>query len=903
MSDTIPVYQFSRNFDNPHPSAQHNNRWVSGGNIIDPEKKIALWNQEVPQEIRKAVLDGYFAINDSYPPAENDFALIAREIDDKYAVLAVANGQIDDRDRPTIGYKYFWLEKTDSYIDGIGTLIYWWQNVNYQFDMQELNSTSKPEIYYAQIWNKINFAEPWLEKKIKETVNNFKHIPCTGVVTKEYWGDYPPYIRLHYLSLGLSFRSDSLNAWAWNVQKLSFAENFVYILYSTSADIPPNLYKQLVPDKIIITINDLQSDNSEKNSESTSQNQDTPPDDAENKNSAQTENSDTSNDSESDNSESTNQNENTPPHGTENQNRVQPPVQKIKTCLTELARTFHSRNQLDVKKAEELFGYLTNYSNANWSDFIDQTTLNTTANPISEIYKAEIYLIVIAYDQKQKWLIDLLKSIHVENKPSSIWDFLTFPFKILLNPPINNDHIFPLLEFQDRLLKESCKYDSQVQQRLTESIYYGITFFLTILITFDPNDPKHQRLAQQINYLLIESQSIWSQYFQKYAEIVADRFFYQPEIDVNAYKSVRKFCQTILEKLEEIKNNNCDSASRKRLYGEYKSLAPIFAKINRRDLAELFYLISGSQVPQEVIGNIPEEFRTTIFTRNYVLAPVSPGNPQLNKNIIITIVTLLFGIPIIYFIFYEQITNSIGSPQVSCEQENWLVDYSTFESCYRNANEYQKNIIIGKFMPDQTDITDENKLKQKGKAIQFIDETPKGDETEFQRRIEKLQECQKVNATQFGKCLENKEQTAVNNTGQDTNQSNETPNTIEPPNKIKCSLQSYEQVKNCNSEEFNKAIEQVTKFNNIEKEYIELLRQYLQKQDKYQNFNAKKEKSIECFQTFPVQKVVEFNDCLNPLKKESADKFNKFISSQIPDEIIKYLSPAKPNRNHQKKSK
>ncbi|MDZ8105247.1 MAG: hypothetical protein RM338_06420 [Nostoc sp. DedQUE12a] len=896
MSDTIPVYQFSRNFDNPHSSAQHNNRWVSGGNIIDPEKKITLFNQEVPQEIRQAVLDGYFAINDSYPPAENDFALIAREIDDKYAVLAVANRQIDDRDRPTIGYKYFWLEKTNPDIDGIGTLIFWWPyDVKYQFDMEELNSASKPEIYHAQILNKMNFAEPWLEK-IKETVNNFKYIPCTGVVKKEDWEGLPSYIKLHYLSLGLSFRSDSLNAWAWNVQKLSFAENFVYILYSTSADIPPNLYKQPLPDKIIITSNDSQSDNSEKNSESTNQNENTPSDDAENKNSAQTENSDTCNDSQSDNSEknseSTNQNPNTPPHDPENKNpneqknRVQPPVQKIKTCLTEIARSFHSKNELDVKKAEELFGYLADYSNINWSAFIDETTLNLTANAMSDIYKAEIYLIVIAYDQKQKWLIDLLKSIHVENKSPSFWDSLTSPFKNWLNQPADNSHIFLPLEFQNQLLKESSKYELQVQQRLTESIYYGITFFLTNLVNLNPNDPNHQRIAQQINYLLTEHQSIWNEYFQQYAYLVATRVFYQPNIDISAYNSVRKFCERIFAILEDIKNKKLDLANRKKLYSQYKPLALIFQNINKTDLAELFYRISGSQVPQELIGKIPLDFKTRIFPTNSIPTPVPPPRP----NIILIIGILLFiTVPVIY-VAYSKVFNSIGFPQVSCDQAgNWLVDYPTFESCYRNADGYQKDIVIKDFMPDQTNIAYSNQEKQKQKAQEFIDGTPKGDESEFKRRIAKLQECQKVKATEYGNCLDNKQETIIQNT-------------FKPPetqNENECSLNSREQIKKCNNQEFKEIIEK-SGFTNIDDEYLLPLKQYLQNTPQDEDFEYKKNKSFQCFTLYTYAQTTLFQKCLKQSQKESVEQLTKSMI-KIPAEIIKNF-PVKPNQNNQSKT-
>ncbi len=918
MSDTIEVYQFSRNFDNPHPSAQHNHRWVSGGNIIDPEKKITLSNREVPQEIRQAVLDNYFAINDSYPPAENDFALIAREIGDRYAVLAVANGQIDDRDRPTIGYKYFWLETTDPDVDRIGTLIYWWRDVKYQFDMKELNPASIPEIYHAQIQKKTNFTEHWL-KTIKETINGFKQIPCTGVVTKEDWEGLPSYIKLHYLAFGLSFRSDNLNTWAWNVHKLSLPQNFIYILYSTAEDIPANLYKQQLPYKIIpnpepinqnslpssretkdpvepensATSNNSNSDNSDNNSQSTNQNPNIPPHNTENKNSDENENYDTSNNSESNNSEnkSTNQNPNILPHNTENKNpdqpknRVPPPIQKIKICLTELARSFPKNNQLDVNKAKELFGYLADYPNVNWSVFIDETTLKTRVNQLSEIYRSEIYLIID--DDKQKWLIELLKSIHVEKKPLSFWDSLTYPIKNLLNQPPDNNNIFLLLEFQNQLLKESSKYDFQVQQRLQESIYYGITFFLRSLVNLNSNDPNDQRIAQQINYLLTEHQSIWSEYFQEYADLVAKKVFYQPNIDISANNSVKKFCETIVAIVEDIKNKKLDLHSRNRLYGQYKPLALIFNKINRTDLAELFYHISGSQVPKELLGKIPPEFKTKIFPTNYTPTPPSPP-PNIIR--IIIGIFLFVAVPVIYVAIYSKIFHSIGYPQVSCDQAgNWLVDYPTFESCYRNANAYQKDIVIGDFMPDQTNIPYSNQLKQKEKAREFIENTPKGNESEFKRRMAKLQECQKGKATEYGTCLDNKQQSTTQLT----------PNSGETKNKNECSLNSREQVKNCNNEQFEEIIKQAG-FINIDNEYVQPLKQYLENTAQNEDFEYKKNKSLQCFKNSPYQETTKFQKCLKQSQKESVEELKK-TAIKMHAEIIKYF-PVKPNQNNQTKT-
>jgi hypothetical protein len=103
----VQIYQFCRAFDNVRYSEVYG-YYVSGGYAFE---KIARASHEVPPEIREAVINDYFKLNDNYPPETGDFALIAREIDNKYSVLAVANRQLDDGGRPTIGYKYFWLGK------------------------------------------------------------------------------------------------------------------------------------------------------------------------------------------------------------------------------------------------------------------------------------------------------------------------------------------------------------------------------------------------------------------------------------------------------------------------------------------------------------------------------------------------------------------------------------------------------------------------------------------------------------------------------------------------------------------------------------------------------------------------------------------------------------------------
>ncbi|MFN5592897.1 MAG: hypothetical protein ACK482_05510, partial [Aphanizomenon sp.] len=433
----VHIYQFCRAFDNVRYSEVYG-CYVSGGYAFE---KIARASHEVPPEIREAVINDYFKLNDNYPPETGDFALIAREIDNKYSVLAVANRQLDDGGRPTIGYKYFWLEKSSSDVDGIGTLIYWWSNHKKpKFDMAELVEKSPPERLYYQEIQKRNFLE------ILKYVQKLNEIPEITVVKKELWQQaYPAYIELHYLALGLSDRATRLNAWAWNVHKIAYPERFLAIFYATQEDIPKNISKRQLP-------------------------------------SPQKDNSNTS--------VSTPTKENT---------TQTVPVQKIKKCLKDIAKIFADTDELDSKKTEELFEYLANYPNENWSDFIDKTTLQVIHDKFTLIYKAEIYLLLPK--EKSSFLIEILNSTNFGNSSGKS----------------TSNSI--AIEFHTQLLNASYKYQNeQIINRLVFSIYTGISYLLNHLMA-DHNG------SNQIEFLLTQSQSIWSKTFLTYAELVEKRIF------------------------------------------------------------------------------------------------------------------------------------------------------------------------------------------------------------------------------------------------------------------------------------------------------------------------------------------------------------------------------------------
>ncbi|MFY7884788.1 MAG: hypothetical protein ACOVOV_08095, partial [Dolichospermum sp.] len=198
---SVPIYQFCRGFDNVRCSEVYQ-CYVSGGYAFE---KIARASHEVPPEIREALINDYFKLNDNYPPDQDDFSLIAREINDKYSVLAVANRQLDDGGRPTIGYKYFWLDKSklSRYVDGIGTLLHWWSKNEPKFKMEELIDSISPGIFdYDQEIKKNNFRE------ILQYEQTLHEIPEVQVVKKELWEGYPAYMEIHYLALALSHRAN-----------------------------------------------------------------------------------------------------------------------------------------------------------------------------------------------------------------------------------------------------------------------------------------------------------------------------------------------------------------------------------------------------------------------------------------------------------------------------------------------------------------------------------------------------------------------------------------------------------------------------------------------------------------------------------------------------------------------
>lgn len=156
----IKVHEFSRGIIELE---KEDGIFVSGGLRLPPEQiyRIRPLQQEIPNVIKVAVMQGDFEIPDDYSPliatdaADKEVALVARDLGD-YAVLAVATGHINAAgDDTVVGYRYFWLYKdTRPILDGIKTLLHWWWKKGcpcYEINPLVWNQqTSSKEFYDAE---------------------------------------------------------------------------------------------------------------------------------------------------------------------------------------------------------------------------------------------------------------------------------------------------------------------------------------------------------------------------------------------------------------------------------------------------------------------------------------------------------------------------------------------------------------------------------------------------------------------------------------------------------------------------------------------------------------------------------------------------------------------------------
>jgi len=530
MLDEIEIYEFSRAFDDIKYSDYHK-RWVAGGSLPG---KITRSNKDVPSIIREQVSKDYFALNDNYPPEPGEVALIAREIRDKaehdrdiyYSILAVANRQIDDGDRLTIGYRYFWIATDDKEIDGILTLLQWWNKDKPEFNMEDAKSElhlpfAKTRPMYFRFYSKTD----WFQPRIALPASQAEYIPCLGVIShqdKEQENEkfYLHVLRLHYFSYALSRLVNRPISWAWNVKSLKNPETFICLYCATeenkSAILP---YRR--------KISELH--NSQENHVKATE--------------------------------------------TEGKSNEPPPINKTRRCLTDIARNFARRKELDCQEIQVFFEYLKQYSNEDWGQFIDKTTQKNSPNNTKITYEALLALVIP--ERTYPWLSGVIDSIPLPRY-----------FKFIQNWFIQNWSQEIGILFQREIWYASSNYPD-ARSSLMRTVHQGISALLIQEIIERNVQEDYKQRLKKISFLLTESE--WSGIFKDYTDSVWQELYsLEPKLTSD-------FSQRLHNALKDGKGLNSK---------QYSHIAKLCKLIGQENLSALLYLLCGEYSQEQFSDDV-----------------------------------------------------------------------------------------------------------------------------------------------------------------------------------------------------------------------------------------------------------------------------------------------------------
>ena len=615
------VNEFSRGFDNPQYSEQYQ-RWVSGG--FSPEIALPHNQQMLPEKIKMAVNQGDFRINDNYPPANfEEVALLAREIDE-YSVLAVATKAIDDRSRPLIAYRYFWLEKPTLDIDGVGTLLIWWfiQNQpHFQFD----NEPGASQLNYnLQLYNKQASYEYFKQfySQTSETLMQIERYPYAFFIN-QIGGRYSRR-KLHFIALHLHRQYGVPLAWAWNVGWLE-RPTFTLIYCADeqayqymSNDIKPKIISKQVPNS---TVQDQDEflENQQKGNYSGQYS--------------------TSNLASYSGQSTTSL----------NANSSQQFSHQVKRCLLNIAR--NNDEKINYSYLSELINLIRkiHFEQWEWNTIIDQTTFYNPPSPATSRYRA--LLALLGYTPIYSWLEWLATS--------------------------KNDNYNRIsATLQEQLLNLSYNYNKQndVYLQIQYKIYRSLSELLLNCLNkaIIVNSPVYPSLQ----WLLINSGSIWSRQFKEYSKSLLRQLTCRYENTAND-----QLYGEILKLLLQQTSGQITKSHK------YQILAILLKEIENYSLSAFFYQLSQSHVPADVYSQVHVE-----------IIPLTPSNHSTQKKtsfpfgkvigISLCALITMIGVVMILYYFKSSTTNiSERSTQIlsnNLERDMYLWERTGYSQAKKN---------------------------------------------------------------------------------------------------------------------------------------------------------------------------------------------------------------------------
>ncbi len=570
LETSLQIHEFSREFLDV---TRKDGKFVSGG---FGASEIANKTYAVPDKIKEAVNRGYLRINDNYPPKEQEFALLAKEIDE-YAILAVATGEHDDKNRPLIAYRYFWLAKpqdndSNNDTDGIGTLILWWHEsnqpkFNFQNNFKSNNLQYRVYAYKkAEVYNIINHNFGAIPTDNIAEIKLYPHIALSNL------NETNSYLKLHYLALHLHKEFKTPLSWAWNVGILEKPKSFT-IIWAVNQDICSQItielkkYQKSLKSKNI-SDKDIKQENNLDNFKA------------------------------NDLEESLNQ----PIKSSQNLEYM------LKQLILNASADIYNESHF-----LEIILFLNKYSIHEYEkdNVIDIVKLNSTNHshvPVKEAVMYRAILILLGFDDLYEWTQWLNSmSIHEYEKDS---------FKV--------QKLIVDLSFKKQYFNAS--------NQLIRLIFHNYSNLLLkfLKLNYDSKEYKF------IEWLLLESKSIWHYYFKLYTQNLVKNLIFQDSSLLYLNNEFYQQIFTDLSKYETYRQQNF-----KKVFDKYKSLSLLFRKIGNNSLSGLFYQLSEGAVPKEIY------YRTDVqiipLARKQTIHPVRKIGSFIRENgLIITISLFIF---------------------------------------------------------------------------------------------------------------------------------------------------------------------------------------------------------------------------------------------------------------------
>jgi hypothetical protein len=725
MSNKVQVHEFCRAFDNVIYSDKYQ-EWVSGG--YSP-KKIANYGKEVPSVIQKAVRDGYFSINDNFPPENERSCVIARELsankqDGKiYSILAIANRQIDDAGRPTIGYKYFWTDAHDPALDGIvQLLIFWYKNEYVAFEMQELDASyqqnqAKSSPIEISVFEKERTHNIVMDTISYLIVDNSQYdqyslgmrntLKCLDTGNYDDILSEIDFYKTHCLALNISKKLKNDNifsfcSWAFFVTPahLLYPKSFTCIndkdgKFHINYNAKILLKKTSVQPYLLTTLPDRSING-----------------------------------------------KTIPLHIEEN----------IKKTLIGIHKSCVSKNHkdLEISTLNDFFQYLIDYKNASWSDCIDDVMLR---NNISS-YNAIVYLVNSDVKYREKWLNDFFASLEAPRFPNNYFPDLS---KKKQSYNISSDVHAKIMD--------AAFSNSKAKEILMESFFYGITWLLENKCLKIENMIDHKKLQ----YLFLKSKGIWSQIFEEFAsqivnELEAAKFNDKPSVNS---EHVKWFCQNIYD---DINSSYKTENTSEYITGKYQRLDCFFKSFSGKKISEIinnkYYqareereskhnrksekLIAGRN-NEGIPNSLSMAITSTSQTPTKYSLEYSDSRSWDEVRPRLTTVVILLVITIIVILLYSNVHDSRSGnyEQNDCKVDS-LKNLKIFKKCYEKNetielvfNDVKKNLF-------PQDDSRENSHALSSEATEYLKNS--SSEDDYKKRILKVKECSKKGEV-FNQCL------------------------------------------------------------------------------------------------------------------------------------------------------